>query len=68
MTEAGSASLVPMTTSSLGPCSASIPTSAETSHFAAVVYALPGPAILSTAGRSFVPYASAATAAAPPAR
>jgi len=57
-----------MTTSSLGPWSASMPTSAETSHFAAVVYALPGPTILSTASSVFVPYASAATAAAPPAR
>ena len=64
----GSASREATTTSSLGPWSVSIPTSADTSHFAAVVYAFPGPTILATRASVFVPYASAATAAAPPAR
>ena len=32
-----------------------MPTSAETSHFAAVVYAFPGPTILSTRGSVAVP-------------
>src|SRR2546423_1630461 len=57
-----------MAMSSLGPWSASIPTSAETSHFAAAAYAFPGPTIRSTRATLLVPYASAATAAAPPAR
>ncbi len=43
-----------------------MPTSPITSFFAAVTYALPGPVILSTRGMVAVPYASAATACAPP--
>ena len=53
-------------TTSLGPAGRSIPTRLETSSFAAVTQRFPGPTILSTGAIVSVPYASAATAWAPP--
>ena len=53
-------------TISLGPAWKSIAQSDDTSALAAATYALPGPTILSTRGIDAVPYASAATACAPP--
>lgn len=44
----------------------SMPTVPNTRRLADATYALPGPQILSTAGTVCVPYASAATACAPP--
>ena len=52
---------------SLGPATMSMPTSPNTWRLASVTYALPGPVILSTRRMLSVPYASAATAWAPPA-
>ena len=48
------------------PGGRSIPTWLDTSSFAAVTQLLPGPTILSTGAIVSVPYASAATAWAPP--
>jgi hypothetical protein len=53
---------------SLGPAKKSMAQSDATWAFAAATYALPGPTILSTRGIDSVPYASAATACAPPIR
>ena len=52
---------------SLGPAIMSMFTRPKTWRFASATYALPGPTILSTFGMLSVPYASAATACAPPA-
>ena len=51
---------------SLGPAIISIETCPNTCFFASATKALPGPTILSTRGMLSVPYASAATACAPP--
>ena len=53
-------------TTSLGPAGRSIAHALETSSLAAVTHWLPGPTILSTGSIVSVPYASAATACAPP--
>ena len=54
------------TQTSDGPATMSMPTSPDTICLAAATKALPGPVILSTRGMVSVPYASAATAWAPP--
>ena len=56
------------TTASVGPARKSMAQSNETSFFATVTYAFPGPTILSTLGILLVPYAKAAIACAPPTR
>ena len=53
-------------TTSLGPAGRSIPTEPATRSFMAVTQRFPGPTILSTRPIVSVPYASAATACAPP--
>ena len=55
-----------ITITSLGPAGRSMPTRLETSSFAAVTYAFPGPTMRSTGAIVSVPKASAATACAPP--
>ena len=61
-------SLLPsdITSISLGPAIISISTSPKTCFLASATKAFPGPTILSTFGIVSVPYASAATACAPP--
>ena len=54
------------TSTSDGPAIMSMPTCPKTCFFASATKALPGPTILSTRGIDAVPYASAATACAPP--
>ena len=53
-------------TISEGPASMSMPTTPNTSRFAAATYRFPGPTILSTARIGPAPNASAAIACAPP--
>ena len=65
-TLAGRAVASAMIRTSVGPAIMSIPTSPTTWRFASATQRLPGPTILSTRGIVAVPYASAATACAPP--
>src|SRR5208337_4506502 len=64
----GSAEASAISTTSLGPAIMSISTSPYTCFLASATKRLPGPTILSTAGTPSTPYASAATACAPPMR
>ena len=57
-----------MTSTSVGPAIMSMPTCPTTCRLASATQRLPGPTILSTRGTVAVPYASAATACAPPIR
>ena len=51
---------------SVGPASESIAHRPRTSRLAAATYTLPGPVTMSTGGQPSTPYASMATACAPP--
>src|SRR5947209_3144360 len=67
-TNSGWADSSATTTTSLGPATQSIATWPLTYLLASDTYWLPGPTIMSTGGRPSTPYASAATACAPPTR